>query len=160
MDYSIILKEYQKKSKIIDYRGAYLYRSLFELYSNVKEIKILYRASEQNKFMIKDLFKFKDFLSKESYILIMKVSNDVFFYIYSRMFNMVFSFYARYYIYDSYLIFKESSMELKNCFEIKDYYSKEGIYTKDIILKGKKLNRNSTFNILDIELLKLIERPK
>ena len=51
-------------------------------------------------------------------------------------------------------------MELKNCFEIKDYYSKEGIYTKNIILKGKKLNRNSTFNILDIELLKLIERPK
>ena len=79
-DYSNILKEYKKQSKIIDYRGSYGYYSLFGFTRYVKDIKILYRASEQKHFIIKDLLKLEDILSKNKYILIMKLSNNVFFY--------------------------------------------------------------------------------
>ena len=137
----------------------------------VKDIKILYRASEQKHFIIKDLLKFEDILSKNKYILIMKLSNDVFFYMksmqgpnsYNYRYNYFFTIdHISYISSNSNIIFnkKENRIEVKDCFKLNDYYSTEGIFTSDVKFKDKILKEKSTFNILDIEILRLIINPK
>ncbi len=72
-DYSKILKEYNYITKKFQ-------RNYYFLKPKVMNLKLLYRASEQKNFKVKDIFKYEETLSKNNYILIIKMDNDLYLY--------------------------------------------------------------------------------
>ena len=164
IDYSLILKEYQKNTKIKNLLNQFYYD-----YNYI--IKFKFRASED-----KDL-NFKNFLNaytnSSNQILVIKLSLDIYFvqlYKYSNYnFDYIYYYifdYEDYIKYESFLnnklnikLNEKPHIEFTNYFTILNSYN-SGKFINDIILKDKKIEKGTNFSILDLEIFTLNKKNK
>ena len=178
-DFSNILKEYKKESKIFNDKNFIN----FFIDKNKFSVNLIYKASE-NKFLIKNLIKnMKNNKSKKTIakLIIIKFSNDLYFTFldsynlfllygficfftseeikYKKRFSRFFNCYdngLNYFAnvskdYVSMNIRDKTEKEVVNpYFSFKDSFSK-GIFNRDIKLKNKILKKNSIFSVIDLE---------
>ena len=159
LHHSKILKEYQKVLKI--QKELYF---IFESSYAEEKIKLKYRASEHKKFEIGHLFKLKDMLLTNPYLIIMRTTNDLYFFIKSMKDSDSFS-YRTLYFFTNDEIFRLSSnrnlafnqnntkIEIKDCFSFSSFIP-EGIFETDIKFQ-KVINHNTYFYVKDLEIFEL-----
>ena len=162
-DYSKILKEYNNISKKFQ-------KNYYILKSKVMNLKLLYRASEQKKFKVKDIFKFEDILSKNNYILIIKMDNELYLYMepnkspYNPYNSGEFFLLNSGYGYNpriNSLIFNkdEGFIEIKDALILNDvsgYGHGYITYPYEMHFRNKIIAKKSPFNVLDLEIFQKI----
>ena len=158
-EYSRIMEEYKKISK----KQNQLYN--FNIHNRTKNIKLKYRAPEHKKFFSKNLFNLENLLSKGEFLLIMKISDDLYFFMqsyksYNDTNNNDILFFNANEIFrmNSYnkLEFDKNDyiIKMKNVFSLINFIP-QGIIDTDIELKDRIIRKHSTFFVFDLEVFEL-----
>lgn len=163
-NYSFILTEYKRHSKILNYKN---FKNFF-IDENKFDIKLIYRASENN-YSINNLIKNKNHESKNKYAswLIVKLANDLHFLLFKeedkynnylkKGFMCFFTFYEIKY-YDAYFIESKlinDGVSIKFVIGYKfiyflDYFTKM-FFIKSFQLKTMDIKEKSDMQVLDLE---------
>ena len=159
-EYSKIMKEYKSVTK----NKNKLY--YFSLSYRIKDFKLKYRASDHKKFNIKDLFNLENLFSKRHYAFVMKIIDNIYFfmesmsepnsYIYRNVYFMtadeIFDIITNR---NLKLFVNDSKLQLLDCFSL-DNFTPQGIFETDIKFEKKYKVNKSFFYVEDIEIFELL----
>ena len=161
INYSVILKEYQKRAKCNNFLDKFCYNSIQDSY-----LKLRYRASEYRKLKNKDFEK----IYKETQwpTVIMKTSIDIYFIQFSDLEKNRYPprVFSKFYLFDleDYILTEDSfskiihSKEKENLIFYNNFTS--GEFIKDIKLKNKTIPKGMTFIVEDAEIFALRNKAK
>ena len=162
-DYSKIMQEYKNITK--EQKKLYY----FSLHWRTKNIKLKYRASDNKKVDINQLFKFEQLISKGDYVFIMKILDDIYFYmdaldspdsdLYRKIFFMTSGQILVIFSNQNLKILMGSKIQLKDCFSLLKDQKNEGILDTDLVFKNRTIPKTSAFFINDVEIFELTIPP-
>ena len=141
----------------------------FSLCGRTKNIKLKYRASDNKKVDINQLFKLEKLLSKGHYVFIMKILDDIYFYMdyldcpdsshYRNVYFMTSGQILSILSNQNLKILTGSKIQLKNCFSLLKEQKNEGILDIDLVFKDRTIFKINPFFINDVEIFELTIPP-
>ena len=161
-DYSKIMQEYKNITK--NQKKLYY----FNLNYRTEKIKLKYRASDYKKFEVKNLFQLTNLISKGEYVLVMKILDDVYFFM-ETMDDPDSYFYRNVYFMTKDEIISISSnqnlklltqskkIQLKDCFSFFNNQN-EGILEFELTFKNNTINNKKLFYVNDLEIFELTKQ--